>query len=55
MPCAGIAARLLLPKGEVLSLLKGEDRVRLLSMPAKQNNTAAPGMCKPGRAAWGLR
>jgi hypothetical protein len=69
LPCAGIAARLLLPKGEVLSLPKGASRGKLLSMPRKYKSAAtsdlpaaalakagaAPGMGKPGSAAWGLR
>ena len=40
MPCAGIAACLLLPKGEVLSLPKGVNRGKLLSMPKKYKSAA---------------
>jgi len=68
LPCAGIAARLSLPKGEVLSLPKGANRGKLPSMPREYKSAAtsglpaalakagaAPGMGKPGSAAWGLR
>jgi len=42
LPCAGIAARLLLPKGEVLSLPKGANRGKLPAMLRKYKNTATP-------------
>jgi len=44
LPCAGIAARLSLPKGEVLLLPKGDNRGKLSSMPREYKSAATSGL-----------
>ena len=44
MPCAGDAARLSLPKGEVLLLPKGDNRGKLSSMPREYKSATTSGL-----------
>ena len=44
LPCAGDAARLSLPKGEVLLLPKGDNRGKLSSMPREYKSAATSGL-----------